>query len=172
MSIYDLVICNGTIVDGTGCSFRRRCRHCRGRIDPSRRHRCWRRQRRDRRDRPLVTPALSTSILLGRPNYVGRNLSLRCSHGVTTIVTGNCGAGFALVAPSVGSSRPTNGGCRRTSPVSPSLKVCLGTGPPIPITSMLRQAAVVDDAASQHHHGPLRVWVMGDRAVGRPRRYK
>jgi len=89
------------------------------------------------------------------------------SHGVTTIVAGNCGVGFAPVAPE-----------RRQQLVHlmegvediPGVALTEGmswdwvTYPEYLDALEKRQWSV--DVATQITHGALRVWVMGDRAVG------
>lgn len=89
------------------------------------------------------------------------------SHGVTTIVAGNCGVGFAPVAPD-----------RRDQLVAlmegvediPGVALTEGmswdwTTYPEYLDSLDRRVWSID-VASQITHGALRVWVMGDRAVG------
>lgn len=88
------------------------------------------------------------------------------SHGVTTIVTGNCGVGFAPVAPE-----------RREQVIElmegvediPGTAITEGmtwdwvTFPEYMDALDRREWSI--DVAQQITHGPLRVWVMGDRAV-------
>ena len=169
MSLHDLVIRNGTIVDGTGRS------HFIGDV--------------------AVTGGVLTQVggtvvgegeeeidatgLLVTPGFVDIHthfdgqitwdeiLEPSVSHGVTTIVTGNCGVGFAPVAPE-----------RREQLVQlmegvediPGIALTEGmswdwvTYPDYLDALDKRQWSV--DVASQITHGALRVWVMGDRAVG------
>ena len=89
------------------------------------------------------------------------------SHGVTTIVAGNCGVGFAPVAPE-----------RREQLVHlmegvediPGIALTEGmswdwTTYPEYLDSLEKRQWSMD-VATQITHGALRVWVMGDRAVG------
>ena len=89
------------------------------------------------------------------------------SHGVTTIVAGNCGVGFAPVAPE-----------RREQLVHlmegvediPGIALTEGmswdwTTYPEYLDALDRRQWSMD-VATQITHGALRVWVMGDRAVG------
>ena len=89
------------------------------------------------------------------------------SHGVTTIVAGNCGVGFAPVAPD-----------RREQLVHlmegvediPGIALTEGmswdwTTYPEYLDSLDKRQWSMD-VATQITHGALRVWVMGDRAVG------
>jgi N-acyl-D-aspartate/D-glutamate deacylase len=169
MSTHDLVIRNGTIVDGTGRA------HFVGDV--------------------AVTGGVLTQVggtvvgegqeeidatgLLVTPGFVDIHthfdgqitwdeiLEPSVSHGVTTIVTGNCGVGFAPVAPE-----------RREQLVQlmegvediPGIALTEGmswdwvTYPDYLDALDKRQWSI--DVASQITHGALRVWVMGDRAVG------
>jgi len=169
MSIHDLVIRNGTIVDGTGRS------QFKGDV--------------------AVTGGMLTQVggtvvgegaqeidatgLLVTPGFVDIHthfdgqitwdeiLEPSVSHGVTTIVAGNCGVGFAPVAPE-----------RREQLVQlmegvediPGVALTEGmswdwvTYPDYLDALDKRQWSM--DVATQITHGALRVWVMGDRAVG------
>lgn len=169
MTVHDLVIRNGTIVDGTG------------------------------RSRFIGDVAVSNGVLtqvggtvvgdgsheidatglVVTPGFVDIHthfdgqitwdevLEPSVSHGVTTIVAGNCGVGFAPVAPE-----------RRQQLVHlmegvediPGIALTEGmswdwvTYPEYLDALDKRQWSV--DVATQITHGALRVWVMGDRAVG------
>ncbi len=99
--MHDLVIRGGTIVDGTGGEPHTgdvaidgdRITACGGRVDGPGRQEL-------NADGLLVTPGLVDV----HTHYDGQVswdplLSPSCSHGVTTVVMGNCGVGFAPVAP-------------------------------------------------------------------------
>jgi N-acyl-D-aspartate/D-glutamate deacylase len=169
MTRHDLVIRGGTIVDGTG-----RSRYV-GDVAVS---------------NGVLTQVGGTVIgegaqeidasgLLVTPGFVDIHthfdgqitwdevLEPSVSHGVTTIVSGNCGVGFAPVAPE-----------RRQQLVHlmegvediPGVALTEGmswdwvTYPEYLDALDKRQWSV--DVATQITHGALRVWVMGDRAVG------
>jgi N-acyl-D-aspartate/D-glutamate deacylase len=169
MTRHDLVIRGGTIVDGTG-----RARYV-GDVAVS--------------NGVLTqvggtvigegTKEIDASGLLVTPGFVDIHthfdgqitwdevLEPSVSHGVTTIVSGNCGVGFAPVAPE-----------RRQQLVHlmegvediPGVALTEGmswdwvTYPEYLDALDKRQWSV--DVATQITHGALRVWVMGDRAVG------
>lgn len=169
MTRHDLVIRGGTIVDGTG-----RSRYV-GDVAVS--------------NGVLTqvggtvigegTKEIDASGLLVTPGFVDIHthfdgqitwdevLEPSVSHGVTTIVSGNCGVGFAPVAPE-----------RRQQLVHlmegvediPGVALTEGmswdwvTYPEYLDALDKRQWSV--DVATQITHGALRVWVMGDRAVG------
>ena len=96
----DLVVRGGTVVDGTGAPARtadvaidggRRRRGRRGR-----RRRRDARDRRRRRARHARASSTSTRTTTARPRGT-RCSRPSCWHGVTTVVMGNCGVGFAPV---------------------------------------------------------------------------
>jgi N-acyl-D-aspartate/D-glutamate deacylase len=97
---HDLLIKNGTIVDGTGAAqFQRRHRrqrrahHGRGQS---------RRQRRgsNRRGRAHRRAGVRRSAhALRRADFVDPLLNASSEHGVTTVVMGNCGVGVAPCRP-------------------------------------------------------------------------
>jgi N-acyl-D-aspartate/D-glutamate deacylase len=166
--MFDLVIRNGTIVDGTGRA------RCIGDVAV--------------RDGLLVQVGgsvlgtgrreIDATGLLVTPGFVDTHthfdgqitwddlLEPSASHGVTTIVTGNCGVGFAPVLPE-----------RREQLVQlmegvediPGVAMTEGmtwdwvTYPDYLDALDTRSWSM--DVGTQITHGALRVWVMGDRAV-------
>lgn len=167
--MFDLVIRNGTIVDGTG-----RARFV-GDIAVS--------------DGLLIQVGgtvhgtgrreIDAAGLIVTPGFVDTHthfdgqitwddtLEPSASHGVTTVVTGNCGVGFAPVLPE-----------RREQLVQ--LMEGVEDIPGVAMTEgmtwdwvtypdyldALEKRAWSMDVGTQITHGALRVWVMGDRAVG------
>ena len=89
------------------------------------------------------------------------------SHGVTTIVAGNCGVGFAPVAPERRQQL-----VHLMEGVEDIPGVALTEGMSWDWTTYPEYLDVLErrqwsmDVATQITHGALRVWVMGDRAVG------
>lgn len=89
------------------------------------------------------------------------------SHGVTTIVAGNCGVGFAPVAPERREQL-----VHLMEGVEDIPGVALTEGMSWDWTTYPEYLDVLEDrrwsmdVATQITHGALRVWVMGDRAVG------
>ena len=99
--MYDLVIRNGTVVDGSGLgSYRADVGVVGGRIAFVGR---IREQRRARRSTPRATssrPASSTATPTWTPRSSGtRSGTNSCWHGVTTVVMGNCGFTLAPARP-------------------------------------------------------------------------
>lgn len=89
------------------------------------------------------------------------------SHGVTTIVAGNCGVGFAPVAPERREQL-----VHLMEGVEDIPGIALTEGMSWDWTTYPEYLDALDkrqwsmDVATQITHGALRVWVMGDRAVG------
>ena len=99
--MHDLIVRGGTVVDGTGePAVAADVAVDDGRITRGRPHR-RRRRRGDRRQRPARHPRLRRRAhALRRPGHVGPDCSTPSSwHGVTTVVMGNCGVGFAPARP-------------------------------------------------------------------------
>ncbi len=101
MSAHDLIIRGGTVVDGTGAPAR--ARRCRGRRRPH--------HRRSDRSTAAARRTIDADGLLVTPGFVdihthydgqaswGERMIPSSWHGVTTVVAGNCGVGFAPVHP-------------------------------------------------------------------------
>lgn len=167
--LYDTVIRNGTIVDGTG-----RARYV-GDVAIA--------------DGRLVqvggtvvgtgAEEIDATGLLVTPGFVDIHthydgqmtwdevLEPSASHGVTTVVTGNCGVGFAPVAPDRREQL-----VRLMEGVEDIPGVALTEGMKwdwqtfAEFVEMLSQRRWSMDVAVQLTHGPVRVWVMGDEAIG------
>lgn len=169
MIIHDLVLRNGVIVDGTGRSrfvgdiavSNGVLTQVGGSVDGS------------------GSTEIDATGLIVTPGFVDIHthfdgqitwdeiLEPSASHGVTTVVAGNCGVGFAPVAPE-----------RRQQLVH--LMEGVEDIPGVALTegmswdwitfpdylNALDQRCWSMDVATQITHGALRVWVMGDRAVG------
>jgi len=167
--MFDLVIRNGTIVDGTG---RARfvgdvavrdglLKQVGGTVDGK-----------GRREIDATGLIVTPGFVDTHTHFDGQvtwddTLEPSASHGVTTIVTGNCGVGFAPVLPE-----------RREQLVQlmegvediPGVAMTEGmtwdwVTYPEYLDALDRRAWSMD-VGTQITHGALRVWVMGDRAVG------
>ena len=100
MAEFDLVMRGGTIVDGTGGRAVRGRRRGQGRQDRAGRASRGRRRRGDRRQRQAGHAGLRRHPHpLRRADHLGRPLPPSSGHGVTTVVMGNCGVGFAPCRP-------------------------------------------------------------------------
>ena len=98
---YDLVIRNGTIVDGLGGEPYRRRRRGRRRRDRRGRHR---RRRRGTREIDATGLLVTPGFVDLHTHYDGQaiwsdRMTPSSAHGVTTAVMGNCGVGFAPCRP-------------------------------------------------------------------------
>lgn len=167
--MFDLVIRNGTIVDGTG----------RARVVGDVAVRDGRLEQvggtvagAGRREFDATGLVITPGFVDTHTHFDGQItwddlLEPSASHGVTTIVTGNCGVGFAPVVPE-----------RREQLVQ--LMEGVEDIPGVAMTEgmtwdwvtypdyldALDTRAWSMDVGTQITHGALRVWVMGDRAVG------
>lgn len=169
MNQHDMVIRNGIIVDGTGRSrftgdiaiSDGRLTHVGGTVT-------------GRGDREIDATGLVVT-----PGFVDIHthfdgqitwdeiLEPSVCHGVTTIVAGNCGVGFAPVAPDRREQL-----VHLMEGVEDIPGVALTEGMSWDWTTFPEYLDVLDrrkwsmDVATQITHGALRVWVMGDRAIG------
>jgi N-acyl-D-amino-acid deacylase len=172
--MHDIVIRGGTIVDGTGkASFTGdvaiegdRIAAVGGKLGPARRE-------------------IDATGLLVTPGWVDVHthydgqamwdplLAPSCWHGVTTVMFGNCGVGFAPVKKHHrGALMDLMEGVEEIpNPVlSAGLTWEWETFPEFMDALERRPRAI--DIAAQAAHLPLRVYVMGDRAVRRERRQR
>lgn len=166
--MHDLVIRNGTIVDGTG-----RARFVGDvAIDDGKLAQVGGTVRAQGREEIDATGLIVTPGFVDIHTHMDGQITWddvlepSVSHGVTTVVAGNCGVGFAPVAPE-----------RRQQVIElmegvediPGTAITEGmtwdwvTFPEYMDALAAREWTI--DVAQQITHGPLRVWVMGDRAV-------
>ena len=167
--MHDTVIRGGTIVDGTGekafsgdiAIDGDRITHVGGKAGPARRD--------IDAEGKLVTPGWVDV----HTHYDGQatwdsELAPSSWHGVTTILFGNCGVGFAPVRPEHHSSLI---GLMEAVEEIPGITLSEGLkwdweSFPQYLDALDRMPRAIDVAAQVPHH-PLRVYVMGDRAINR-----
>jgi N-acyl-D-amino-acid deacylase len=167
--MHDTVIRGGTIVDGTGkqaftgdVAIDGDCiTEVGGKAGPGRRE--------INADGKLVTPGWVDV----HTHYDGQatwdsELAPSSWHGVTTILFGNCGVGFAPVRPEHQSSLI---GLMEAVEEIPGITLSEGLkwdweSFPQYLDALERMPRAIDVAAQVPHH-PLRVYVMGDRAINR-----
>ena len=169
MSEYDLVIRNGTIIDGSGnASFQADVAirgDCIAEIGKITEHG---REEIDAKGH-LVTPGFVDihTHYDGQATWEHR-LSPSSGHGVTTVVTGNCGVGFAPCRPGDHEKLITV-----MEGVEDIPEVVMAEGIPWNWESFPDYLNVLSsrqydiNIAAQVPHSPLRVFVMGDRGVNR-----
>ena len=167
--MHDIVIRGGTIIDGTGkAAFTGDVAIAGGRIAGGRRQAgtC---PARDRRHGLLVTPGWVDV----HTHYDGQAmwdplLAPSCWHGVTTVMFGNCGVGFAPVKKHHRQALMDlmEGVEEIPNPVLAAGLTWEWESFPEFMDALERRERAIDIAA-QAAHLPMRVYVMGDRAVRR-----
>jgi len=168
-SAFDLVIRNGTIVDGSGdARFSGDIAVHDGRIAAIGSFAGIGAEEIDATDR-IVTPGFVDihTHYDGHATWTNK-LEPSSQHGVTTVVTGNCGVGFAPCreADRAGLVRLMEGVEDIPEPVmSAGLPWNWQSFPEY--LDVLERRAFDLDVATQIPHAPLRVFVMGERALGR-----
>ena len=166
--MHDLVIKGGTVVDGTGAPARTADVAITdgvvtevGRVDGAAREEID-------ADGLLVTPGFVDV----HTHFDGQItwdplLTPTCWHGVTTIVMGNCGVGFAPVQPDRHDWLIGLDGGRRRHPRRRAVgrhRVGVGDLPRVP-RRRRRAAASCSTSATQVPHGAVRAYVMGERGA-------
>jgi N-acyl-D-aspartate/D-glutamate deacylase len=167
---YDLVIRGGRVVDGTGAPARTADVAVRdgrivavGTVDAS-----------GLREIDAAGKIVTPGFVDVHTHYDGQitwedRLAPSSGHGVTTVVMGNCGVGFAPVRP--GDHELV---IKLMEGVEDIPDVVMATGVPFNWESFpdyldaLEQRPSDIDFCAQLPHSPLRVWVMGERALSEP----
>jgi N-acyl-D-aspartate/D-glutamate deacylase len=165
--MHDLVIRNGTVIDGTGAPSKRTDIAIDGRRIVELGSQCGKGHREIDADGQLVTPGWVDI----HTHYDGQatwdpDMSPSSGHGVTTAVFGNCGVGFAPVKP--GSEAYL---INLMEGVEDIPETVLAEGLDFRWESfaeyldVLAQTPRVMDIGAQVPHGALRFYVMGDRGA-------
>jgi N-acyl-D-amino-acid deacylase len=167
--VYDLCIHGGTVVDGTGAAaYQADIGVTAGKIDFVGRLHGSRARRRIDATGALVCPG----FIDGHTHYDGQvtwegDLEGSASNGVTTVLMGNCGVGFAPVRPS--GYRELIGlmeGVEDIPGSALSEGIPWGEWETFPeYLAFLGRRTWATEVAAQVAHGPLRYYAMGERAL-------